>query len=320
MDYDDDAAELAALVAADEAALIALDDRRRIVCCNDAAARILGGEPALLAGHDLLERIAVSRHAAAIAAFGPRSGVPTPVTIVREDDEVDVEISTWYREADGRRQRLVRLSEVRPEAPEQDTATAEPVAVEPEPVAVRPEPAVAEAEPAPEPAPEPEPVAVEPEPARPALDTELVPALTRLVAHTEAPGIAVTPPAPVELPELPGPVVVALYRIAQEALQNAVDHSGAGAVSVGLRVDTGAAELEIADDGRGFDPASAPEGFGLRTMRSRADRAGARLRVDSRPGAGTRVTAWLPLSSGIPAPRSSGRADADSGAVAGSPA
>jgi signal transduction histidine kinase len=54
--------------------------------------------------------------------------------------------------------------------------------------------------------------------------------------------------------------------------------------------------LSISDDGKGFDPASAPRGrWGMTTMRERAEAAGGRLTVDSVPGSGTTVRATLPL-------------------------
>jgi signal transduction histidine kinase len=98
----------------------------------------------------------------------------------------------------------------------------------------------------------------------------------------------------------------ALYRIAQEALNNAVKHAGAGHVLVRLAVERGRVRLTVRDDGRGFrprgdedgagrDPASAGGGLGLLSMRDRAEEAGGVLLVTTRPGAGTAVEAVLPL-------------------------
>jgi signal transduction histidine kinase len=83
-----------------------------------------------------------------------------------------------------------------------------------------------------------------------------------------------------------------LLRVAQEALQNAVRHSGAGHIAVRLGSDDGRLVLEVADDGAGFDPGD-PElrsrRLGLTSMEERARRLGGRLQIRSAPGAGTTV-------------------------------
>ena len=85
---------------------------------------------------------------------------------------------------------------------------------------------------------------------------------------------------------------MALFRIAQEALQNVSRHSGAGEAWVMLDLTGPAARLTVRDDGRGFDEATVtPEHFGLAIMRERAADAGVVVAVDSAPGAGTTVTA-----------------------------
>lgn len=96
---------------------------------------------------------------------------------------------------------------------------------------------------------------------------------------------------------MPEHVEVALYRIAQEALQNMVKHAKAGLAWVGLSFGNGTARLEVADDGVGFDVPTAWEsgGFGLRSMRERAELVGGRLSVRSRPGGGgTSITVTAP--------------------------
>jgi signal transduction histidine kinase len=82
-----------------------------------------------------------------------------------------------------------------------------------------------------------------------------------------------------------------LYRVAQEALNNALKHAYASSVTVYLHQDERVVTLEIADDGTGFDPIAARQrgGFGLRGMEERAARLGGKLRVQSSPGKGTRV-------------------------------
>jgi PAS domain S-box-containing protein len=89
---------------------------------------------------------------------------------------------------------------------------------------------------------------------------------------------------------------VALFRIAQEALNNAAKHSSAKRIAVNLEEVDGEIVLSVKDDGKGFDPGAAPRGrWGMTTMRERAEAAGGRLSVDSSPGRGTTVRAALPL-------------------------
>jgi signal transduction histidine kinase len=82
-----------------------------------------------------------------------------------------------------------------------------------------------------------------------------------------------------------------LYRIAQEALNNALKHSQADHVAVHLYFNSRLVRLEVADDGLGFEPDTAREhgGFGLRNMEERATRLGGTLAVESCPGKGTLV-------------------------------
>jgi PAS domain S-box-containing protein len=97
-------------------------------------------------------------------------------------------------------------------------------------------------------------------------------------------------------PELPGAADVELLRVLQEALVNARRHSDARLVEVILAADTREAQVEVVDDGLGFDPASVREGVGLAGMRERAAALGGRLELESAPGRGTRVKARAPLS------------------------
>ncbi|MCW3065659.1 MAG: hypothetical protein JWN32_2831 [Solirubrobacterales bacterium] len=87
------------------------------------------------------------------------------------------------------------------------------------------------------------------------------------------------------------------FRIAQEALNNALRHSGAARIWVRLAGRDGRLALEVGDDGIGFDPTSAglrSRRLGLTSMEERADGLGGALRVDSKAGAGTRVTLEVP--------------------------
>lgn len=82
-----------------------------------------------------------------------------------------------------------------------------------------------------------------------------------------------------------------LYRSAQEALANVLQHAGATSVRVRLGCEAGVCTLTVVDDGQGFDLAGvdAEAHFGLRGMRERAEMLGALLRIDSEPGRGTTV-------------------------------
>ncbi|MGH8992310.1 MAG: GAF domain-containing sensor histidine kinase [Acidimicrobiia bacterium] len=96
---------------------------------------------------------------------------------------------------------------------------------------------------------------------------------------------------------LPPHVETALFRIAQEALQNVAKHARATSVRVMLIDDPGAGvvRLEVADDGVGFDPANRrPDAYGLAGMAERAALTGARLEVSSRSGGGTTVAVTVP--------------------------
>ncbi len=89
--------------------------------------------------------------------------------------------------------------------------------------------------------------------------------------------------------KLPFDVKIALYRIAQEALNNIAKHADAQHISVRLRC-ADRLTLSVQDDGAGFDPARvAPDRLGQRTMHERAQSIGARLTVESAPGQGTTI-------------------------------
>ncbi|BBY43970.1 GAF domain-containing sensor histidine kinase [Mycolicibacterium celeriflavum] len=106
---------------------------------------------------------------------------------------------------------------------------------------------------------------------------------------------------------LPDHIELALYRIAQECLQNVVKHAKATSARLMFTVDAGdsgdVARLEIIDDGVGFDTFEHPlggdemGGYGLLSMAERAEIVGGRLNIRSRPGAGTAVTATIPVPS-----------------------
>jgi signal transduction histidine kinase len=96
---------------------------------------------------------------------------------------------------------------------------------------------------------------------------------------------------------LPVEAEVALLRLTQEALANAVRHAGAGRIAVTLSYLDDEVTLDVFDDGTGFDPAvvPAPGSFGLHGMRERIAALGGNLAVESSPGEGTAVAVSLPL-------------------------
>ena len=107
-------------------------------------------------------------------------------------------------------------------------------------------------------------------------------------------GLTVETRFPVE-PDLPVAAKEALYRIAQEATNNAGKHAQAHHVIMQLLSDDRGLTLEISDDGRGFDPSGPfPGHMGLRSMQERAAKIGATWEIDSAVGRGTRVRVQLP--------------------------
>ena len=97
----------------------------------------------------------------------------------------------------------------------------------------------------------------------------------------------------------PGETKVGLYRIAQEALNNAAKHSQAKQAWITLAGGEAAVVLEVRDNGRGFDPTQpSANGLGLNVMRERAQAIGGMLVVESAPGKGTRIAVRWPAHEG----------------------
>jgi signal transduction histidine kinase len=118
---------------------------------------------------------------------------------------------------------------------------------------------------------------------------EQVTAQTPLKAQVQVHGT----PAP-----LPPEVENALLRISQEALTNTMKHAQARTVQFALTFDAAAVRLRVTDDGRGFDPrlVATREGFGLVSMRERAERIGGRFTLTSQPPYGTTVRVVVPIA------------------------
>lgn len=87
-------------------------------------------------------------------------------------------------------------------------------------------------------------------------------------------------------------VQVALYRVAQEALNNVIKHSEASHAWVALKHDADGVELTVRDDGRGFDPDDEVTGMGLGLMRQRIESIQGKLQVESRIRQGTTVRVY----------------------------
>jgi signal transduction histidine kinase len=102
-----------------------------------------------------------------------------------------------------------------------------------------------------------------------------------------------------DLPDLPPPrlrpdVRIALFRAAQEAISNVLKHAKATCLEISLEQQDGRVRLTVGDNGRGFEtnpvsPKTAPS-WGLNIMRERIETIGGDIQIESKPGAGTRVT------------------------------
>jgi signal transduction histidine kinase len=135
----------------------------------------------------------------------------------------------------------------------------------------------------------------------------LVGALQELQHTMSQAGIPITFTHGVVPARLPDDLTLCLFRVVQEALQNALKHSSARTISVQLDVGPSELSLSVVDDGVGFDVDSAwGHGLGLVSIRERLDAIGGSLEIHARPGVGTRLDIraaladldarpWLPL-------------------------
>jgi PAS domain S-box-containing protein len=99
------------------------------------------------------------------------------------------------------------------------------------------------------------------------------------------------------VPHLPSATAVGLFRVMQEAVVNAVQHSGSSDIDVTLTGTGSCVELTVVDQGVGFDDRHVQQtrGLGLVSMRERVGLMGGRLHVESRPGSGTSIRASIPV-------------------------
>lgn len=143
---------------------------------------------------------------------------------------------------------------------------------------------------------------------RPAIldDLGLVPAI-RWFARTnlERAGIHVVVKAPGAPLELSPAVTTTLFRVVQEAVNNIVRHAGAGLVTIVLQLNDGSVDLQIQDDGRGFDPQIATrdavelQHLGLLGIRERAELLGGKFQVESAPEKGTNLRVSIPVGGSV---------------------
>ena len=126
--------------------------------------------------------------------------------------------------------------------------------------------------------------------------------VTRVVrAHERRTGTKVTLQVDGLPPTASLPMRITLYRLIQEALNNAYRHAGGKAQQVWVKGEAGQLWVEVSDEGPGFSTAAGagPEAegrLGLAGMRERVESQGGRFQIESAPGQGTKVIAWLTLS------------------------
>jgi signal transduction histidine kinase len=127
-------------------------------------------------------------------------------------------------------------------------------------------------------------------------------ALTRHAGTLSAQdGVRIVVEGPDHRPALAPDVETQLFGIGREALTNVAKHAGAHTATVRVEEREGRVRVEIADDGRGFDPTSSHRGhYGLESMRSRAAEIDGLLTITSIPGEGTVIRVEVPLEEGQP--------------------
>ena len=130
------------------------------------------------------------------------------------------------------------------------------------------------------------------------LERGLLSALEDLASQAEVRGeLSCTFEASGSPPDLSEETATHLYRIAQEAVNNAVKHADAQHIQVMLTADEEELTLTVEDDGHGYPASSSGgKGIGMRTMRYRADLINAALTIEEAPTGGTRVRCQLPVS------------------------
>jgi PAS domain S-box-containing protein len=112
----------------------------------------------------------------------------------------------------------------------------------------------------------------------------------RSLAGRASNDVSIVVQAPAQVPRVSEAAELAVYRIAQEALANALRHAGARHIELTLGAQNGTLRVAVQDDGRGFDPAACrSQSLGIESMKQRALALGGRLELVSAPGKGTTV-------------------------------
>jgi signal transduction histidine kinase len=129
----------------------------------------------------------------------------------------------------------------------------------------------------------------------------LVPSLSQLVKSVaEKSGVEITFTARGIRGKIDARIEIALYRVVQEALNNALKYSGCTRIDISLRGKGAKLSLQVVDNGKGFAPlrANRMTGLGLTGMRERIEGVGGTFGVKSGPGEGTRIEAIVPTPAG----------------------
>jgi two-component system sensor histidine kinase UhpB len=123
-------------------------------------------------------------------------------------------------------------------------------------------------------------------------------AVEEMVNHYRSTGMQFEFESHGDFAKIDNALAISAYRIVQEALSNVMKHAQAGFVRIDLALseEAGALQIEVQDDGAGFDPALASEGIGIIGMRERVHALNGSIRVQSAPGQGTLVAITLPLA------------------------
>jgi two-component system CheB/CheR fusion protein len=128
-------------------------------------------------------------------------------------------------------------------------------------------------------------------------DLGIRPALRALVESFRGTRHMIATFSATDIPErIPIEIATGLYRIAQEALRNASKHAGRAHVKVLLKGSAAGIRLQVTDSGEGFDPQARRTGLGLISMEERARLIGGSLKIESKPGEGTRITVDVPVN------------------------
>lgn len=132
-------------------------------------------------------------------------------------------------------------------------------------------------------------------------DLGLRAAIAGLIEQLDLPGLTATFDCPDDPTGLDPDVQLVIYRVSQEAIGNAVRHSGASRIGVRLAREGDRFGLAVTDDGSGFTFDQARSGLGLGGMRERAILVGGEIDIESRPGHGTTVKLLVPAREGATA-------------------